>query len=631
MKRTNSIIPLKRFKRLILRNAGNQVVYRQFNPMFRDGFVQESIAHLAIKTQGFRPAIMFVNGEYWGVHNIMEDNDSRSIENHFGISSDSIVIIEHNLEGRSKLSEGSSGDEQEYKDLVNFVSTNDMNLDANYNYLLSKIDSNSFCDHWVATIYTDKTNFDHNTTFWRYKGNAINTDGGDGKWRWAENDFDAAFNDPNSNTYWYALTSGPDFLFSTVVNNFRFQKLFLNRMCDELNTAFKTSYLLPKYYAMRSAFLPEINDHIGRWASPSSYNDWENAIAIDKNFIEKRPVVVKQFLMAHFALDTMKIQLNVSDTAHGYVGINTIEINKNTKGLENSTSLYPWTGTYFKLMPITLKAKALPGYKFVKWQETNDTTTEITVTAISDLTYTALFTEDSTNTPEKKIYINELMAENNITISDNKNQKEDWIEIYNDKNDTIDLAGYIFSDGYKTHRIPDGSDSTKIAPKGFKLFWADDDKKQGVTHLNFKLSKEKDEVMLFSPDRNELIDAISFSNQLGDISYGRRTDGASTWVYFSRGTPEASNNPRISAYYKNELNVFPVPASDYINITLQDVEEQILDIEYYDLLGRKLISLQQNYKSGELITNDISILTTGFYTIRIQGSTFKKNLTFIKH
>jgi hypothetical protein len=27
------------------------------------------------------------------------------------------------------------------------------------------------------------------------------------------------------------------------------------------------------------------------------------------------------------------------------------------------------------------------------------------------------------------------MAENNITINDNKGQKEDWIEIYNDRND----------------------------------------------------------------------------------------------------------------------------------------------------------------------------------------------------
>jgi len=223
------------------------------------------------------------------------------------------------------------------------------------------------------------------------------------------------------------------------------------------------------------------------------------------------------------------------------------------------------------------------------------------------------------------------MAENNITIADNKGQKEDWIEIYNDKNNTVKLAGYIFTDGYKTHRIPDGNDSTKIAPKGFKLFWADDDKKQGVTHLNFKLSKEKDEVMLFSPDRNTLIDDIKFSDQLGDISFGRITDGAPNWVYFSRGTPGTSNNTRININYKSEFRVYPVPASNSLTITLEDVDEQILDIEYYDLLGRKLLSLQHNYKSGDMIVNDISTLNTGFYSLRIQGPAFKKNITFIKH
>jgi hypothetical protein len=130
MNHLNSNIPLKKYKRLILRNAGNNVVWADSNPMFRDGFAQKSIEHLNIKTQGFRPAILFVNGEYWGIHNVMEDNDARSLENHFGFDRDSVVIMEHNLTGRNQLVEGAIGDEQDYKDLVNYITNNNLSIDS---------------------------------------------------------------------------------------------------------------------------------------------------------------------------------------------------------------------------------------------------------------------------------------------------------------------------------------------------------------------------------------------------------------------------------------------------------------------------------------------------------------------
>ncbi|MDP2386528.1 MAG: CotH kinase family protein [Bacteroidota bacterium] len=630
MKRQNSIIPLKRFKRLIFRNAGNQTVWGNINPMFRDGFAQNTIAHLNIKTQGFRPAILFINGEYWGVHNIMEDNDTRSIENHYGLRNDSIVIMEHNLEGTNQLVEGTDADLADYENLISYITNNDMSLNANYDYLLTKIDSNSFCDHWVATIFTGKSNFDHNVSFWKYKGTTVNTCGGDGKWRWMVNDFDGAFMDVNYDHQWAVEFVGPDYIFSRAILNQRFKNMFINRMADQLNSAFKTNYLLAQFNEMKAKFSPEMDEHIGRWSTPFSIADWDYAVSIGSTFIIQRPAYQKQFIMNRYGIDTMHYQLNVSDPLQGYITINSLDITNNTKGLADSTMPYPWTGTYFKTIPTTLKANPLPGFKFVKWLETNDTNNPIHVTPTSDLTYTAVFATDPSFVPERKLYINELMAENNITLSDNKGQKEDWIEIYNDKNETIDLAGYIFTDGYKTYRIPDGNDSTKITPKGFKLFWADDDEKQGVMHLNFKLSKEKDEVMLFSPDRNTLIDSVSFADQLGDISFGRKTDGSPAWIYFPNGTPGATNSSKTDNGYENEFTVYPVPASNSLTISIRDVDAQPLTIEYIDLLGRKVISYQFDYKPGDIITNDISVLNTGFYTMTIQGSSFKKNTSFIK-
>lgn len=629
MNHLNSSIPLKKYKRLIFRNAGNNVVWPNSNPMFRDGFVQKTIEHLNIKTQGFRPAVLFINGEYWGIHNIMEDNDSRSFENHFGFNKDSVVIMEHNLSGPNQLIEGRKGDEQEYIDLVNFITSNDLGIDSNYDYFLSKVDSNSFCDHWVATIFAGKSNFDHNVTFWKYKGLVNEENERDGKWRFAVNDFDAAFIDPTYDSQWAVEFVGPNYLFSNAMLNTRFKNMFINRMADQLNSAFKTNYLLQKYNEMHNDFLQEIDKHIDRWKSPLTHADWDNTINVIRDFIIERPGYQKQFIMNRYILDSLQYNINVTDQTKGYITINTLKIDKNTMGLADSSQPYPWVGTYFKTIPVRLKATSYPGYKFVRWLETNETSSEIIVNAISDTTYTAVFEIDTNYIQPKKLYINELMAENNITINDNNGLKKDWIEIYNDREDTVDLADYVFTDGYVIHRIPSGNDSTKIAPKGFKLFWADNKVKEGVLHLNFKLSKQKDQVMLYAPDKYFIEDSITYTNQIGDISFGRVYDGAPQWTYFYKTTPGASNVLKI-AKKRLGFNLYPIPATNELNILLEDIAAQKIQIQISDMLGKVLLTQEVNYKPEEIIKANVSQLTMGFYCISISGEGISQRVLFTK-
>lgn len=59
-----------------------------------------------------------------------------------------------------------------------------------------------------------------------------------------------------------------------------------------------------------------------------------------------------------------------------------------------SDQVYPWTGTYFENVPVTLTAIAKPGYKFVRWKEINSTSATVTVNLTNDLTLTAMFEMD---------------------------------------------------------------------------------------------------------------------------------------------------------------------------------------------------------------------------------------------
>lgn len=70
------------------------------------------------------------------------------------------------------------------------------------------------------------------------------------------------------------------------------------------------------------------------------------------------------------------------------------------------------------------------------------------------------------------VVINEFMASNGSSVVDEQFRHEDWIELYNSGNDTVDLGGWGLSDNAGNPfkwTFPEG---TLIAPQGFLLVWA---------------------------------------------------------------------------------------------------------------------------------------------------------------
>jgi len=138
------------------------------------------------------------------------------------------------------------------------------------------------------------------------------------------------------------------------------------------------------------------------------------------------------------------------------------------------------------------------------------------------------------------LVINEMMADNETTITDEYGEYDDWIEIYNPTGDTIDLGGmYLADNDGNIWMIPPG---TTIMPGEYKLFWADGDwPGQGDTHTNFGLSRNGDGVTLYDTDGTTPIDSKSFSEMHDDISYGRYPDAVDNWYDMSEPTPGSPN------------------------------------------------------------------------------------------
>ena len=61
------------FQRLILRNSGSDWL----GTMFKDSVLQKMVSHLNGDIQAYRPSVVFIDGEFWGMYNIRERYDTR--------------------------------------------------------------------------------------------------------------------------------------------------------------------------------------------------------------------------------------------------------------------------------------------------------------------------------------------------------------------------------------------------------------------------------------------------------------------------------------------------------------------------------------------------------------------------
>jgi len=139
------------------------------------------------------------------------------------------------------------------------------------------------------------------------------------------------------------------------------------------------------------------------------------------------------------------------------------------------------------------------------------------------------------------VVINELMASNSAGKRDPQGEYDDWIELHNVSDGSIDLGGlYLTDDPDRPTKwqIPAG---TIIDSMGYLLIWADNDVGDEGLHAAFSLSADGEDLALFDVDGATLLDHVSFDDQIADISYGRYPDGTGSWSQRGYPTPGGQN------------------------------------------------------------------------------------------
>jgi len=390
------------FKRLILRNSGND----WSNSMFRDGLMHNLVSHLNLDTQAYRPSVVFINGEYWGIHNIRERYDNIYFASHYNLDKDKVALLEVTYLGDVVANEGTDEDVKAYNnEIVNFLKSNDITQKENYEYIKTKMDVDNFIDYYVANIYFANSDWpQNNVSMWKYKTvdgqyHPEAPYGQDGRWRWIIKDTDFGFAGPfmgtngiRHDTLAHASENAQNewavFLFKKLLENSEFRNAFINRMADYLNTCLKPSLVVDTIDEMSSAIASSIPEHNARWQALS---DWNSEVELMKTFANKRPRYVTQHIISKFrrfgVTDTYSVKLE-ADTSEGFIRINSIDLKSTTRGVDNPQE---WTGQYFKGVPLTIKAVPEDGYVFDRWEGIDETSDTLVLTPTKDISLKAIF------------------------------------------------------------------------------------------------------------------------------------------------------------------------------------------------------------------------------------------------
>ena len=337
-------------KTLLLRNSGNE-----WNvTMFRDGFMQ-TIAQgkLNIDYLSFQPAVLFLNGQYWGIHNIREKVGDDYIASNYGISEDSIDILQNN----AQVDVGSN---THYNNMINYIKTNTIALPVHYNYVCTQMDMDNYLDYIILQMFLGNTDWPgNNIKYWRPQRP-------DGKWRWIIFDTDFGFGysgSPSFDMLTFSTKTGgtawpnPDwstYLIRTLLTNETFKTEFINRFTMYLGTYFRTEQTMKLIDSCASNIADEIPYHLARWGSATN---WTSNVNVMRNYSLLRPGFVYEHLSSFFGLGT-PMTLNIhSSIIGGSFAVNTIVTNDTT-----------YQGKYFKGSFLTIKPIPPSGYKFKEWK-----------------------------------------------------------------------------------------------------------------------------------------------------------------------------------------------------------------------------------------------------------------------
>ena len=362
------------FQRIILKpGASDNYPFENGGAHIRDAFVHtlSQKAGLKMDERTWRPCVLYVNGQYWGVYEIREKVDDHDFTNYYA-DQDEYNVQYLKTWGGTWQEYGAPNALTDWNALRNYIASNNMGNAANFTYVDGQLNWESLVDYFVINSYIVNQDWlNWNTSWWR----GLNPLGDKKRWRYTLWDMDASFGhyinytgvpDVTANADPCNVENLPnpggqghtDILQKLINENPIVEQYYITRYIDLVNTYFSCTYMNQLLDSMLTEIIPEMPGHVARWGGTMA--GWNNNVQDLKDFIDARCLALEQGLIDCYTLSgPYAVTFNVSPPLAGEIKVNS-----------SWAPTYPWNTEYFGGISTNVIAKANPGFVFDRWTYT---------------------------------------------------------------------------------------------------------------------------------------------------------------------------------------------------------------------------------------------------------------------
>ena len=378
---------LKKFKAFSLRNFGNN----SGDDYVRDRIGTSMTEGLGVDYQRGRYVVVYYNGKYYGVHDLRERNNEYYYETKYGLDASDIDLID-------AQNEAGAGSATDYKAMIEWLQSNELTSDANYQKIADQIDVDNYMNYMQAEMFVNNGDWPHNNMKkWRIASQKS-------KWKWFLYDVDfgfgAGYNTQNSNVFSYVTNangtngmgmgmmpgmggqqqtrgsiSEHTILMIRLLQNEGFKNAFINRFCVLLSMNFSADRLVKRIDELQSQVQAEVARDAEFWNYDAA--SMSSNLEKIKSFAQTRQQTIMSEMQQYFSLgETASVTLSAQGS--GKIAVHNLPLDQSSM-----------TVNFYSGVPVTVTAVPNTGAVFSGWSDgVADITRTINPGEITTLTAT---------------------------------------------------------------------------------------------------------------------------------------------------------------------------------------------------------------------------------------------------
>ena len=363
--------PYNKYKQLMLRNGGNDTYNKS---RCKDNMLQQILIRsgLYIDAQETSLAHVFLNGQFKGTMNIREVTNKEYGYSNYGLDTDLQDAFEMSVDSGYVQTRG---DRVAFEEWYEEAKTADD--ESSWNRIKELVDIDEFINYFAVQLYMNNWDWPHNNL------KAFRDKSDSGKFHFVifdlDNCFDRSFNPFSdfANQYYYTFYPiyNEDGSSYRITEEVEMVTIFLNMLQnDEFKKRFIDAYCVIAGSVFEPERCAEIVEEIRQ--KMYYYMSWENS----QGYVNDHAAILTNNITS--AMQTTQVNYMANYLSVSASNRLTASVRSNLESAQLKVNDMPVpTGKFSGRLyyPVTLKASAPGGYKFVGWMDTNSSPTSQTL------------------------------------------------------------------------------------------------------------------------------------------------------------------------------------------------------------------------------------------------------------